>query len=248
MAKGIGGHQSAIMKSDEWLTPPEILRPLGEFDLDPCSPVFRPWSTAKNHYTIEDNGLIKEWWGRVWMNPPYGSALINWLSKMAGHGMGIALTFARTDTEAFHRYVFGKADSLLFLEGRLNFHTVAGTRARFNAGAPSVLIAYGEENVEALDNCQFKGKHVHLTSSQLVIVGVSPQWKCVVSIALTRIGTEAALAKIYEVVETIAPDKIHKNKHYKEKVRQILQQHFSRVGKGRYASEASNSSNSKQYD
>lgn len=34
-----GGH-------DEWLTPPEILRALGEFDLDPCAPVVRLWETA----------------------------------------------------------------------------------------------------------------------------------------------------------------------------------------------------------
>ena len=37
--KGIGGHQSANMRTEEWLTPPEILKPLGEFDLDPCSPI-----------------------------------------------------------------------------------------------------------------------------------------------------------------------------------------------------------------
>jgi hypothetical protein len=37
---------------DEWLTPPEIIKSLGEFDLDPCSPINRPWDTAKNHYTI----------------------------------------------------------------------------------------------------------------------------------------------------------------------------------------------------
>ena len=30
---------------DEWLTPPEIIKSLGEFDLDPCSPINRPWAT-----------------------------------------------------------------------------------------------------------------------------------------------------------------------------------------------------------
>ena len=57
---------------DEWLTPPEIVKSLGEFDLDPCSPIERPWDTAKNHFTINDNGLIQNWFGRVWCNPPYG--------------------------------------------------------------------------------------------------------------------------------------------------------------------------------
>lgn len=70
MRKGIGSHQSANMGKDEWLTPPEIIRSLGEFDLDPCSPINRPWDTALNHYTIIDNGLKQQWYGRVWCNPP----------------------------------------------------------------------------------------------------------------------------------------------------------------------------------
>lgn len=39
----MGGHQSAAMLKDEWLTPPHILRALGPFDLDTCAPVNRPW-------------------------------------------------------------------------------------------------------------------------------------------------------------------------------------------------------------
>jgi hypothetical protein len=55
---------------DEWLTPPPLIQALGEFDLDPCAPIKRPWDMAKNHYTIEDDGLEKDWFGRVWLNPP----------------------------------------------------------------------------------------------------------------------------------------------------------------------------------
>ena len=54
---GLSSHQSARMKKDEWLTPPEILRALGPFDLDPCAPADRPWPTAALHYTVRDNGL-----------------------------------------------------------------------------------------------------------------------------------------------------------------------------------------------
>ena len=67
----IGSHQSAKMGKDEWLTPPELIRALGEFDLDPCAPINRPWPTAGGHFTREDDGLTKEWFGRVWLNPPY---------------------------------------------------------------------------------------------------------------------------------------------------------------------------------
>jgi len=76
---GIGGHQSATMRTDEWLTPPEIVAALGKFDLDPCSPINRPWPTAEKHYTIEDDGLFLPWFGRVWMNPPYGKQMNHWL-------------------------------------------------------------------------------------------------------------------------------------------------------------------------
>ena len=62
---GLSAHQSAKMKNDEWLTPPEILRALGTFDLDPCAPVVRPWKTAAKHYTAQDDGLTLPWEGRV---------------------------------------------------------------------------------------------------------------------------------------------------------------------------------------
>ena len=40
--KGIGGHQSANMIKDEWITPPEIIYDLMPFDLDPCAPITPP--------------------------------------------------------------------------------------------------------------------------------------------------------------------------------------------------------------
>lgn len=103
--QGMGSHQSAAMLKDAWLTPPdEIHRPLGgseEFDMDPCAPLDRPWDTAKQHYTIVDNGLLKPWHGRVWLNPPYGGpeTVGPWMRRMIKHGTGTALIFARTETE-----------------------------------------------------------------------------------------------------------------------------------------------------
>ena len=162
MKNGIGGHQSAAMKNDEWLTPPELHAKLGQFDLDPCAPINRPWPTAKSHYTINDNGLQQPWGGRVWMNPPYGREAAAWLDRLADHGNGIALIFARTETDMFFRHVWEKADAVLFLRGRLHFHYVNGERARANAGAPSCLISYGKNNVVTLKECGIKGHIVTL--------------------------------------------------------------------------------------
>jgi len=161
---GILSHQSARMQKDEWLTPPDIIRSLGEFDLDPCSPVNRPWATAKEHYTIKQNGLMQKWFGRVWLNPPYGSGVWKWLDMLSSHGNGIALIFARTETDGFFKTVFNRADSILFIKGRLTFHHVDGSKASGNGGSPSVLVAYGSQNTEALKYSGINGKLIKLKS------------------------------------------------------------------------------------
>jgi hypothetical protein len=165
---GMGGHQSARMKNDEWLTPPAILKALGRFDLDPCAPVNRPWDMADEHYTVEDNGLIKPWFGRIWLNPPYGPPPIvgPWLARMAQHRKGTALIFARTETELFFEHVWDTATAVLFIRGRLYFHYVDGTRAPANSGAPSVLIAYGGADAETLRTCGIAGKFVPLRDGE----------------------------------------------------------------------------------
>lgn len=158
---GIGGHSTPTRgATNEWLTPPEVIAACGPFDLDPCSPVDRPWSTAAEHYTIEDDGLTLPWFGMVWCNPPYGAETWSWLDRLHEHGNGIALIFARTETAGFVRSVWDRADSLRFLHGRLFFHRVDGTKASANSGAPSVLVGYGEEATRRLAACSLPGTFV----------------------------------------------------------------------------------------
>ena len=169
------GNEATVGGTDVWLTPPELLAKLGFFDLDPCSPVNRPWDTAAVHMTVVEDGLKTPWYidtppmprkFRVWMNPPYGRGMDKWMSKLkehakAGHGTGIALIFARTETKTFFDYVWDGADAILFIKGRLRFFTPDGTQAG-TAGSPSVLVAYGKEEVEVLRNCGIEGKLVVL--------------------------------------------------------------------------------------
>lgn len=140
--------QKALDSKDEWLTPPRLVDRLGYFDLDPCSPVARPWPTATRHYTVEDNGLVLPWEGRVWLNPPY-SAVGLWMQRLANHGNGVALVFARTETRWFFDFVWSKANAVLFLKGRLSFCHVSGEQGK-PAPAPSVLVAYDEANACSL--------------------------------------------------------------------------------------------------
>ncbi len=147
---------------EDWLTPPEIIRALGPFDLDPCSPIGRPWDTAREHYTVHDDGLRKPWVGRVWMNPPYGEKTSAWMERLAKHGDGIALIFARTETGSFFPWVWDHASALLFVRGRICFYTREGRRGG-PAGAPSVLVAYGYANAEALRASGIRG---HIVSNE----------------------------------------------------------------------------------
>lgn len=141
--RSIGGHESPVAQTDTWLTPPELLRKLGDFDLDPCCPPNMPWRTAAVMFTKEDDGLGRPWSGRCFVNPPYGSEAAKWLRRLADHGRGTALTFARTETEWFVETIWKRASAILFIYGRLHFHFPDGRRAPANAGAPSVLAAYG---------------------------------------------------------------------------------------------------------
>ncbi len=147
---------------NEWLTPPELLAKLGCFDLDPCSPVNRPWPTAAAHYTIEDDGLKRDWFGRVFCNPPYDTRLIlQFIERCAEHHNAVALTFARTETKLFQELIFKKAHSILFIKGRLSFYHVTGEKGG-TAGAPSCLLAFDENNGKILKNCGIHGKYLLL--------------------------------------------------------------------------------------
>jgi hypothetical protein len=142
-------YHRSLGSKDEWLTPRYITDALGPFDLDPCSPVKRPWPTAALHYTIEDNGLRKQWQGRVWCNPPY-STVGSWIARCAAHGNAIALIFARTETEMFFAHVWRQAHAIAFIRRRLTFLKVDGSKPKFTGGAPSCIIAWGEDNAMRL--------------------------------------------------------------------------------------------------
>jgi len=160
------GNMHADSGKDEWLTPPEIIKALGSFDLDPCSPIKRPWDTARRHYNIDDDGLTQAWSGRVWLNPPYGNKTFDWIQKLADHGNGIALIFARTETSGFFAQVWKRAEAILFLRGRLSFYNVTGAISKDNAGAPSCLVAYGLNNAEILKKCGLAGHYSPLNSTK----------------------------------------------------------------------------------
>lgn len=118
---------------DDWETPHWLFDKLNaefHFTLDPCCT--HQTAKCRKHYTPAENGLIQDWGGEiVFCNPPYSRKTstnpgqIAWVQKCAAEAQKpnttvVALLPARTDTELFHSYIYGKAE-IRFLKGRMSF-------------------------------------------------------------------------------------------------------------------------------
>lgn len=136
--KRLGNGMAVHYTSDtpEWYTPPEIVAAvrsaLGGIDLDPCSNAGEPNVPARRHFTVKDDGLAQAWRGRVYMNPPYGDVIADWVAKLREEytsgrvTAAIALVPARTDTAW---WALLRDSVLCLVRGRLRFSESA-------AGAP----------------------------------------------------------------------------------------------------------------
>lgn len=151
-------HQKkGIVSPDEYYTPKEIIEALGHFDLDPATPVNPRWRTADVMYTKEDDGLSKEWFGRVFLNPPYSRPLIEqFMQKMAAHGNGIALVVPKLGTKMFRDVIFPSCTAMYILSERIKFYDVNWVQQK-SPICQSMLIAFGEENKEAIRRSGLKG-------------------------------------------------------------------------------------------
>jgi phage N-6-adenine-methyltransferase len=128
-------------KRDDWETPQDLFAELDVefgFELDVCA---LPSSAKCEHYfTPEDDGLVQEWSGVCWMNPPYGDTIAAWMDKAksaadAGATV-VCLVPARVDTRWWWDYCIG--GEVRFLKGRLKF---GGSES--GAPFPSAVVVLG---------------------------------------------------------------------------------------------------------
>lgn len=100
---------------------------LGGIDLDPAShAVANQVVQASRFYTIGDNGLSREWAGRVWLNPPF-SQWQDWVPKILSEwGSGriesmCVLSAMRTVTAQYFHPLMEKASAMCIIKGRIKF-------------------------------------------------------------------------------------------------------------------------------
>lgn len=112
-------------KTCEWETPIEFFQELNakyHFTMDVCAT--KENAKCEKFFTKEDDGLVQEWQGVCWMNPPYGREIGKWVKKAfdtaeQGRGSVVCLLPARTDTTWWHDYCM--KGEITFIRGRLKF-------------------------------------------------------------------------------------------------------------------------------
>jgi phage N-6-adenine-methyltransferase len=137
--------------TNEWYTPREYIdhaiAVMGGIDLDPAS------SEAANRnvqaariYTVDDLALMQPWYGRVWLNPPYGDDVLSFVDKLlVSYESGdvteaLLLVAARTDTAWFRKL---RAYPRCFIWGRIHFINGETGETGEGAGFPSMVVYLG---------------------------------------------------------------------------------------------------------
>jgi len=138
-----------MKETDERYTPKWIFDTLNvQFDLDPCSPIGGIKNAPiKYYYTSADDGLSKEWFGNVWVNPPFSNPR-PFMEKLAHHGNGIGLV--RISQSQWAKDLWNLADGVILNDKRLKFDRLDGS----SVGIPAVtfMFAFGKANATALHN------------------------------------------------------------------------------------------------
>lgn len=148
-------------RNDRWLTPLPIVEALGAFDLDPCAAPDHP--TAATRWTPEEvgDGLSMPWHGRVWLNPPYGRTMGEWVRRLFEHGSGVALIPVATGTKLWQDVVFPSAHAILFYRHRVNFLRRDGeTTDDMVSPQASALVAASRRDADAIARSGLPGECV----------------------------------------------------------------------------------------
>ncbi len=127
--------------TDLWSTPQDFFEKINtvfKFDLDVCATVDN--AKCERFFSEETNGLEQSWTGNVWMNPPYGRGIGEWVEKAyksakENGATVVCLLPARVDTSWWHDYC--AKGEIHFVKGRLKFGG-----AKDNAPFPNAVVVF----------------------------------------------------------------------------------------------------------
>ena len=134
---------------DKWTTPKKFFAIYNnEFNIDLDVAALQNSALCKNWYGPDHpnpdrrDALVQKWTGTVWLNPPYGRQIGNWMKKanleVSGGGIVVVcLVPARTDTAWWHDYCM--QHEIRFIRGRLKFGDGKGS-----APFPSAIVIMRE--------------------------------------------------------------------------------------------------------
>jgi hypothetical protein len=133
--------------TDDWGTPQALFDELNSefnFTLDACASAHN--FKVNIYFNKEINALAQSWTGTVWMNPPYGRTIGQWMKKAYEESQKgatvVCLVPARTDTAWWHDYAV--KGEIRFLRGRLKFEQ-PGFAKNNSAPFPSAIVIFKGE-------------------------------------------------------------------------------------------------------
>lgn len=142
-----GTMNKGIMSSNNpcWGTPQSLYDEVDKefkFTLDACADPNN--YKHPNYYSEQDDALTKDWFGRVFMNPPYGRVIGTWIEKayhesLTNAEVVVCLIPARTDTAYWHDYVM--RGEIRFIRGRLKFED-ENRNPKLGAPFPSAIVIF----------------------------------------------------------------------------------------------------------
>lgn len=134
-------------KGHEWYTPMELFNKLNAefgFTTDPCAESTNRLGLPM-YFTKEQDGLLQQWQGNVFINPPYGQTgkVQDWVKKASEYmgGLVVFLMPARTDTRWFHNFIWKKPNvEIRFIQGRIKFENPE--HVNNTAPFPSMIVVF----------------------------------------------------------------------------------------------------------
>jgi len=127
-------HVSNNSGNNEWYTPAKYLDSaravMGHIDLDPASSVIANERVqAGRIFTAEEDGLKQDWFGNIWMNPPYAQPLTEqFCNKLVSEEFNQAIVLVNNATETkWGNTLLKNCSAVCFTKGRIKFVAPDGT-------------------------------------------------------------------------------------------------------------------------